>query len=116
MKRLVAVTIRKEGGLEAPVDPRFGRAFAFLIADAQTKEVREEVTNQAAEAAHGAGTAAVAMMSQKKIEAVISGAFGPKASQGLSQLGIEMWVVENGATAGEALAMYADGKLKRMEA
>jgi predicted Fe-Mo cluster-binding NifX family protein len=102
-------------GIEAELDPHFGRAHAFLIVDPESEGVFHQITNDAADAAHGAGTGAAAIMSRNGVEAVISGRFGPKASQALVALGIEMWIAPAGIKAKEALKRLASGELEKME-
>lgn len=113
--RRVAVTVRKPLGVESELDPRFGRAHTFLIVDAESNEVLSEIVNDAANAAHGAGTGAAANLSRNGVEAVISGRFGPKAYQALEALGIEMWLAPEGIRAKEALSRLAAGTLEQME-
>ena len=74
-----------------------------------------EIPNTAAQASHGAGTGAAATMSKSGVEAVISGRFGPKASEALQALSIEMWIAPEGVTASRALELLHSGDLERME-
>ena len=111
----VVVTVKRTGGLDAEIDPRFGRAFAFLVVDVESGAVVSEIVNDAANAAHGAGTGAAAIMSDHGVTAVISGRFGPKACQALEALNIEMWTAPEGISATEALALLAKGGLPKME-
>ena len=113
--KTIAVTVRKAQGIEAELDPRFGRAHTFLIVDSSSNEVLHEVVNDAVNAAHGAGTGAASTMAKHSVNAVISGRFGPKAYQALEALGIEMWLAPEGIKAGEALARLASGELEKME-
>lgn len=112
----LCVTIARTGeGLDAPLDGRFGRAERFLIVDRETSKVVEVVENTAANEAHGAGTAAAALMRTHEVAAVISGRFGPKAHQALSAMGIEAWVASSSVTARRALEQLTAGELERME-
>jgi predicted Fe-Mo cluster-binding NifX family protein len=111
----VAVTVKDTGGTGAEVDPRFGRAHAFLIVERDSGAVVKEIVNDAANAAHGAGTGAAAIMSENGVDAVISGRFGPKACQALGALHVEMWMAPEGVSASRALALLADGELEKME-
>lgn len=115
MAKLIGLTIKGAGGLDSPADPRFGRAGAFLVIDIEKMEVVAELKNTAIEAAHGAGTGAAVLMNDNKVEAVISGAFGPKASQALEGFGIEMWLTPEGLTAKEVLDKFSAGTLKQMK-
>jgi predicted Fe-Mo cluster-binding NifX family protein len=100
--RVIAVTVTDHSGLDAPVDPRFGRAAAFLLV--QGGAVLKTLENTAVNAAHGAGTGAAALMAAHGVGLVISGRFGPKALAALTGLGVETHVVPTGMNAGEALA------------
>jgi predicted Fe-Mo cluster-binding NifX family protein len=99
----------------ALLDGRFGRAFAFLIADSDSGEVVETIENRAAGAAHGAGTAAASLIKSAGAEAVISGRFGPKAFEALQALRIETWIAPFGINAAKALEMFREGKLEKMQ-
>jgi predicted Fe-Mo cluster-binding NifX family protein len=101
----VAITVVDDSGLDAAMDPRFGRAPFFLIVDADTGELEAVVANPAAQAGHGAGTGAAALMSENRVRAVISGRFGPKASDGLRGLGITALIAPEGLTARQALQL-----------
>ena len=112
----VAVSILGTGeGLAAPMDGRFGRADRFLIVDPDADEVLQTVVNPARDASHGAGPAAATLMKDLAVESVISGRYGPKASDTLSALGIRLWIAPPDLTAGEALALLRAGRLDRDE-
>ncbi len=113
----IAISVLAEGeGLLAFLDGRFGRAFAFLIVDSDTGEVLARIENQAANAAHGAGTSAASLIKSAGASAVISGRFGPKAFEALRALEIEPWVAPFGINAGEALRMFREGRLEKVPA
>lgn len=116
MSEKLCVTVIGTGdGLDAPMDSRFGRAERFLIVDRDSAQVIETLDNTAAEAAHGAGTAASATMQRHEVVAVISGRFGPKAHQALSAMGIESWVAPPSLSARRALELFTSGGLEQME-
>jgi predicted Fe-Mo cluster-binding NifX family protein len=112
MSQRVAITLQSRNGLQSPLDPRFGRAPVFLIVDLESRDIIAELDNESADLAHGAGTGAAALMSAHDVASVISGRFGPKAEQALSQLGIEMRIAPAGLTAEQALDMLAGGTLQ----
>jgi predicted Fe-Mo cluster-binding NifX family protein len=64
------------------VDTAFGRAPYFLIIDTETMDL-EVLKNSAATVGHGAGIAAAKTVSDKGVDAVLSGYVGPKAFNGL---------------------------------
>ncbi|MDJ0764015.1 MAG: NifB/NifX family molybdenum-iron cluster-binding protein [Myxococcota bacterium] len=113
MTQRVAISVESANGLKSILDPRFGRAFSYVIVDINTNTVIAELTNTARQAAHGAGTGVAAMMANNNVNAVISGKFGPKAFQALEQFGIEMWTAPQGITVQEAIAKLTAGSLSR---
>jgi predicted Fe-Mo cluster-binding NifX family protein len=60
---------------------------------------------------HGAGTGAANMLKSAGVGAVISGRFGPKASETLRAHGIDAWIAPPRITAGEALRLFEQGGL-----
>lgn len=112
MSKKIAVTVNGGRELDAPMDPRFGRAPAFLFVDADSGALLGSEPNEGASAAHGAGTAAAALMSKAGVVGVISGHFGPKAYQALKAMKIQMWAAPPGLTAGQALERLKAGELE----
>jgi predicted Fe-Mo cluster-binding NifX family protein len=93
--------------LDAEVDPRFGRCQYFIIADIDTDEF-EAIDNSSATAAGGAGISAAQMISQKGIEAVLTGNCGPNAHQVFSSAGIKVITGVSGKIK-DAIAEYKLG-------
>ena len=116
MAKLVAVSVESLDGLDSVLDPRFGRAFAFVIVDADTNTIIGELDNKTRDAAHGAGTGAAAMIANYRVSAVISGRFGPKAFRALQSLGVEMWTAPEGITVDEAVSQFVSGTLEQESA
>lgn len=110
-RRRVALTVRGEGDLASlALDPRFGRAEAFLFVDLDGGDpVR--VANPAVDAAEGAGPASAAKVHHHGATDVISGRYGPKAARALASLGVRAWTTE-ASTAAEALAALVRGELR----
>jgi predicted Fe-Mo cluster-binding NifX family protein len=94
-------------GLDAPVNPSFGRAAYFLFVDKETLAT-EAVKN--APGAHGAGVQAAQAVAEKEATVVITGSVGPNAHQGLTAAGIKIYIGAKG-TAKEALQDYRAGRL-----
>ncbi len=111
MSKRVAITVVSKEGLDAKIDPRFGRAEYFLIVDLPERKIVDLIANGAKDLAHGAGTGSAAVMSDNDVHTVMSGRFGPKAEQGLIKLGIELVLVPSDKTAGEVLDMFEAGTL-----
>ena len=115
MNRIAISVHRDSQGLHASMDDRFGRAEAFLVVDEKTGEALETIDNTSVNASHGAGTGAATVLSSAKVDAIISGHFGPQAFDALQALGIEAWLAPSGITAGEAWTMFHNGDLKRSQ-
>ena len=102
-------------GLEAQVDPRFGRAAAFVLFDTQTSEVQQVDNRQSLNAAQGAGIQAAEAVSRLGAECLITGHCGPKAFRTLQAAGIRVYTGAAG-TVGEAIAALQQGRLALAEA
>ena len=114
MDRVAISIVPQKKGLSDPMDDRFGRAEAFLVVDNATGEAIETIDNVLVGAPHGAGTGAANMLKAAGVGTVISGRFGPKASDALRAHGIQAWMAPPGITAGEALRRLEGGKLTRL--
>lgn len=97
------------GGLDAPVDPRFGRCPYHLIVDTDTLSF-EALPNASMGAPSGAGIGAAQAVAQKEVGAVLTGNIGPNATAVLSQAGIKMFTGATG-TVRQTLKAFKDGKL-----
>lgn len=75
---------------ESTMDPRFGRASYFAIADTETMNF-EIIENAAAISGGGAGITSGQLMVDKGVEAVITGNVGPNAMNVLKAGGIEIY-------------------------
>jgi predicted Fe-Mo cluster-binding NifX family protein len=76
-------------GLEASVDPRFGRCQYFLFVDTETMNF-EAIGNPAFIAGGGAGVQAAQLVVNKGADAVITGNVGPNAFQALQAGGVKV--------------------------
>ena len=106
MKIAVSVTAPEQ---DAAFEPRFGRAAAFLIIDTSSGE-RQAIANPAAQLGSGAGIRAAELLIRQGVEAVISGAFGPKAHDVLRAAHVEMYQVTSG-TVSDLTARLLKGDL-----
>ena len=75
---------------ESAMDPRFGRAAYFVIADTDTMEC-EVLENAAAVSGGGAGITSGQMMVNKGVKAVVTGNMGPNAMNVLKAADIEIY-------------------------
>ncbi len=98
-------------GLDAPVDPRFGRAGAFVVVDTETMTA-ETIENSSAEASHGAGVNAGMTLARSGAKALLTGHVGPKAYDVLKAAGIDVYTGASG-TVQDAVAAFLDGKLQK---
>jgi len=97
-------------GLDAEVDPRFGRCQYFIIVDSQSMEF-EALDNSNAMAAGGAGISTAQMIASKGVEVVLTGNCGPNAYQTLSAAGIQVITGVSGRIK-DAVEAYKAGKFQ----
>jgi predicted Fe-Mo cluster-binding NifX family protein len=98
---------------KAAFEPRFGRAAAFVIVDDNTGDQRA-IANPAAQVGRGAGIRAAEFLIKQGVEAVISGAFGPKAYDVLHSSGLRMYRAQSG-TVNELVNRLSNGELDPVE-
>lgn len=108
----LAITSTGEG-MDAAVDPRFGRAKYFVVVDLETNEVQSASNAINLNAAQGAGIQAAKTVAGLGVQALLSGHAGPKAFAALQAAGIAVYPVAGGTVA-EALAQFQSGALKAM--
>ena len=108
---MVKIAISATGpGLDADVDPRFGRCQYFIIIDAETMQF-EALENSSAAAAGGAGISAAQMVANKGAEVVLTGNCGPNAYQTLSAAGVQVISGVSG-TVRDAVQAHKAGKFQ----
>ena len=96
--------------LQAPVDPRFGRAAYILIVDSETLDVDVIDNAENVNAFKGAGIQAATMISDRKADVLLTGYCGPNAFKALDAVNIRVAGDVSG-TVGEAVAAFKDGKV-----
>jgi predicted Fe-Mo cluster-binding NifX family protein len=97
-------------GLDAPVDPRFGRARCFVVVETDTGEHTVHDNAQNLNAPQGAGIQAARTVAELGVSAVVTGHVGPKAFATLRGAGIDVYAGATG-TVGEALEQFRRGEL-----
>lgn len=102
-------------GMSSAVDPRFGRATCFIVADTDTGESTVHDNARNLNAAQGAGIQAGEAVARLGAEAVITGNVGPKAFRILEAAGIKVYLA-GGGTVAEALGRLKAGELKEATA
>lgn len=100
--------------IDSNIDPRFGRAAYFIVADPATLEWQAHA-NPAVGASGGAGTQAAQFVANQKAETVISGDFGPNAYNALQAAGIAMYLFGASATVKQAIEQFKAGQLVRVD-
>jgi len=99
--------------LDSAVDPRFGRAQGFIIADSDSLEF-EAVPNPAMTAGGGAGIKASQLIINKGVQAVLTGNVGPNAFASLNAADIPIYTGVGG-TVREALEKFKSGALQAVQ-
>ena len=97
-------------GLDAQIDQRFGRCRYFVIVDTDTMEY-ESIDNGSSMVSGGAGTSAGQIISEKGVEAVLTGNCGPNAFGVLNAAGIKVITGVSG-TVRYAAERFNKGKLQ----
>ncbi len=105
----IAVTAQGQD-LNAPVDPRFGRAKFFVVVDTETGEFTVADNSQNLNAAQGAGIQAGRNVVELGVKAVITGHIGPKAYMTLQAGGVSIYTGATG-TVSQAVEQFNAGKL-----
>jgi len=95
-------------GLDARVDPRFGRCAYFSIIDPDTQQVT--AVNNNGGASGGSGVQAGQTMADHKVEALLTGNVGPNAYQTLAAAGIVVYTGMSG-TVREVLERFRQNDL-----
>jgi len=101
--------------LDAPVDPRFGRAKYILVVDSETLEFQVLDNKENANALKGAGIQAATMIGNQGVAVLITGFCGPNAFQTLEAAKVKVAADATG-TAREAIEAYLDGSLPVVDA
>jgi len=98
-------------GLNAQVDPRFGRAAYFVFVDTDSMD-SESVSNPNVGAVGGAGIQSAQLVAERGARVVITGHLGPNAASALSAAGIEVVLGVQGMTVREAVEAFKAGRLQ----
>lgn len=104
----IVVTSRGDG-LEAQVDPRFGRTACFILYDTETKEAHNVDNRQSLNAPQGAGIQAAETISRLGAECLLTGHCGPKAFRTLTAAGIRVYTGAEGTVA-ESITAFEQGR------
>ena len=102
--------------IDALVDPRFGRARWFIVADSESDTWQAHDNAANVDASGGAGVQAGTTVASLGAEAVITGNVGPNAHKVLAAADIAIYQVDNGISVRDSLAALTNGKLTAVEA
>ncbi len=97
--------------LTSEMDPRFGRAAYFILADTDTLEYEVVENSENANISQGAGIQAGKAIVDKGAEVLITGFCGPKAFKVLESAGVKMIVGVTGRVK-DVIENYKSGKYK----
>ncbi len=111
----VAISAQRND-IDSLVDPRFGRAVWFIIADSEGDEWTAVDNRANVNASGGAGVQAGSLIAEQGVEAIITGNVGPNAHRVLAAAGVRMYQAGNGVTAREALARLRRDELPAADA
>ena len=114
---IVAVPTFGEGGLNATLNPRFGRCDSFTFVTVENNEIKaiKTVPNHAAGSMGGAGIQATQTVGNNGATVVIAGNLGPNAYHSLSSLNIKIFraPMQNN-TVKQCIDLYLDNKLTEL--
>ena len=109
----IAVTSQGKG-LDALVDPRFGRAPYFVIVDTDRDSVTFISNEDNVQAAQGAGVRTAEIVVGQGVDFVVSGNIGPKAFTALSAAGVKVICWADGTVA-EAVQLLKEERLRPVQ-
>ena len=99
-------------GLDAPVDPRFGRCPFFVIVDIDSMDVNSVANTYAGESS-GVGIQAAQIITRQGAKALITGNIGPNAMQTLASANIDVYQLQ-GVTVMDAVDKFKRGELTKI--
>jgi len=106
----LAITV-PDKSLDSTIEPRFGRAYGFIIFDTDNSKY-EFITNETnMNAPAGAGIQTAQSLVDLKADVVITGNCGPKAFAVLNTAGIKVITVSSG-TVRDNIEKFINGELK----
>lgn len=98
--------------LNSKVDERFGRAAYFIFIDTETGEI-EAKSNTSQSSGRGAGIGTAQIVSDKRVDALLTGVVGPNAFKALKASGIRIYEgASSSETVREALERFKKGGFK----
>ena len=106
----VCIPTANDGGLEDIISEHFGRASTFTIVDlysGETKVIRNESVHM------GGRLYPPEIMARERVDAMICKGIGVKALMRFSELGIDVYISEEGGKVKDILESFRRGDLKK---
>ncbi|MCX6674523.1 MAG: NifB/NifX family molybdenum-iron cluster-binding protein [Methanothrix sp.] len=100
-------------GLDAPMDPRFGRCPFFVVVDLDSMS-ENSISNSNVTASSGAGIQAAQEVARQGVSALITGNIGPNAMQTLSAAKIEVYQHLGTGSVRDVLEKFKQGELTKI--
>ena len=100
-------------GLDAPMDPRFGRCPFFVVVDLDSMS-ENSVPNSNVTASSGAGIQAAQEIAKQGVSALITGNIGPNAMQTLSAAKIDVYQHQGGGSVRDVVEKFQRGDLTKI--
>ena len=100
-------------GLDAPMDPRFGRCPFFVVVDLDSMS-ENSIPNSNVTASSGAGIQAAQEIAKQDVSALITGNIGPNAMQTLSAAKIDVYQHQGGGSVRDVVEKFQRGELTKI--
>lgn len=100
-------------GLDAPMDPRFGRCPFFVIVDTDSMS-ENSIVNSNVNATSGAGIQAAQEIARQGAAALITGNVGPNAMQTLSAAKIDVYQYQGAGSVRDVVEKFKRGELVKI--
>ena len=100
-------------GLDAPMDPRFGRCPFFVVVDLDSMS-ENSIPNSNVMASSGAGIQAAQEIAKQGVSALITGNIGPNAMQTLSAAKIDVYQHQGGGSVKDVVEKFQRGELTKI--
>lgn len=100
-------------GLDAPMDPRFGRCPFFVVVDLESMS-ESSIPNSSAASSSGAGIQAAQEIAKQGVSALITGNIGPNAMQTLSAAKIDVYQHQGGGSVMDVVKKFQGGELMKI--
>ncbi len=100
-------------GLDAPMDPRFGRSPFFVVVDLDSMS-ENSISNSGVMESSGAGIQAAQEIAKQGVSALITGNIGPNAMQTLSAAKIDVYQHQGGGSVRDVVEKFQSGELMKI--